>query len=219
MAAGPLRAFISYSSKDKKLAGDVKETMEDYGVETFLAHEDIRPSAAWTTTIQTELRGCDVFLPLLTDNFSKSAWTDQETGMALALEKLIVPLRVDIVPYGFLGAIQAVHLKEDRPKTACRGVVSAIIEHRPTERERFLDGFIPKFANSGSFDEAGWYASVLVECDGYSTEHIQDVLRAIVENRQIHDSRTASDNVDKFIRKYGKADRGLARKARRALAG
>lgn len=169
----PLKAFISYSTKDKSLAGDVKETLGEYGIEAFLAHEDIRPSAAWITTIQAELRGCDLFLPLLTDHFRKSEWTGQEVGMALALEKLIVPLRVDTIPYGFLGQIQAVHLNADRPNTGCRAVVSAILEHRPSERSRFLDGFIPKFADSGSYDEAGRYSGVLVECDGYSTEQIQ----------------------------------------------
>jgi TIR domain len=217
MATKPVKAFISYSHKDRALAREVKEQLANFGVPAFLAHEDIKPSAAWLTTIQAELRGCDLFLPLLTNNFPRSKWTDQESGVALGLDKLIVPLRVDIIPYGFIGVLQAVHLNPDKPRAACRAVISVLIEQRPSERGRFLDGFIPKFADSGSYDEAGRYSSVLVEYDGYSTEQVQDVLRAIIDNRQIHKSRTARDNLNEFLKQYGKADPTLARKAKRVM--
>jgi len=217
MAAKPVKPFISYSHKDRALAREVKDQLGHFGLQAFLAHEDIKPSAAWVTTIQAELRGCDPFLPLLTNNFPRSEWTDQESGVALGLDKLIVPLRVDIIPYGFVGAFQAVHLDPDKPRAGCRAVVSALVEQRPSERSRFLDGFIPKFADSGSYDEAGRYSGVLVECDGYSTEQVQDVLRAIIDNRQIHESGTARDNLNEFLKRYGKADPTLARKAKRVM--
>lgn len=217
MPSTPIRGFISYSHKNRVLAREVKEELAEYGIEPFLAHEDVKPSAAWATVIQAELRGCDLFLPVLTNDFPESRWTDQESGVALGLDKLIVPLRVDIVPYGFLGSIQAVTLHSGKPRPACRSVVSALIEQRPGERGRFLDGFIPKFAESTSFDTAGRYASVLVECDGYSTAQVQAVLHAIIDNRQIHASRTARDHLNAFLKRYGKADPALAGTAKRVM--
>ena len=212
-----VRAFMSYSHEDKHLAGDVKKAMSDYGIEVFMAHEDIKLSSAWVAIIQAELRRCDLFLLLLTNNFPHSKWTDQEAGIALALDKLIVPLSVHILPYGFIGAIQAVTLNPERPRVACRHVASAFIEHRPGEQSRFLDGFIPKFVDSDSYDEAGRNASVLVECDRYSAEQVQNVLRGIVENRQIHESGSARDHLNEFLKRYAKVDPKLARKAKRAM--
>ena len=38
---GTIHVFISYSSKDKVLAGKIKRTLEGYGLSVFLAHDDI----------------------------------------------------------------------------------------------------------------------------------------------------------------------------------
>jgi hypothetical protein len=39
---------------------------------TFLAHEDLEPSVEWQKTILLKLKECLVFLPLLTDSFTRS---------------------------------------------------------------------------------------------------------------------------------------------------
>ena len=37
----PLKAFISYSIKDRKLAKHIKKYLLTYGLNVFLAHDDI----------------------------------------------------------------------------------------------------------------------------------------------------------------------------------
>jgi hypothetical protein len=37
----PIEIFISYSNKDKVLAGEIKTQLEVMGFNVFLAHEDI----------------------------------------------------------------------------------------------------------------------------------------------------------------------------------
>jgi gas vesicle structural protein len=74
----------------------LKDCLTEYGLDVFLAHEDIAQSAAWVQTILAELKAADVFLPLLTDNFPGSKFTDQETGLAVAGDKLTIPLKVHI---------------------------------------------------------------------------------------------------------------------------
>jgi hypothetical protein len=107
MAQGYLKAFISYSHHDRRLAGELKQGLVRFGLDVFLAHDDIRPAAKWVRVIAARVVACDVFLAPLTEHFAASDWTDQETGMALATDKLIIPLKVDTNPYGFLGSIQA----------------------------------------------------------------------------------------------------------------
>ncbi|MDI6778481.1 MAG: hypothetical protein QMD77_04835 [Patescibacteria group bacterium] len=42
------RVFVSYSTKDKSIAGKIKEQLEIFGLEVFLAHEDINvPLGEW----------------------------------------------------------------------------------------------------------------------------------------------------------------------------
>ncbi len=63
-----IAAFLSYSSRDKKLAGLIKKELDFFGFDTFLAHDDLVPSVEWQRTIVCRLKGCQVFLPLLTDS-------------------------------------------------------------------------------------------------------------------------------------------------------
>ena len=77
-----IRIFVSYSSSNKRLAGEIKDSLKKYGLSVFLAHEDIQPTHEWQNEISNNLNGCDVFIPILTRSLRNSEWTDQEIGMA-----------------------------------------------------------------------------------------------------------------------------------------
>ena len=108
-----LKVFISYSSKDKHIAAIIKEGLSNLGQSSFLAHEDIAPSKEWQNEIINELKTCNVFVPLITENFKESDWTSQEIGAAFINDMEIIPISVDlpnqssILPYGFISKYQA----------------------------------------------------------------------------------------------------------------
>src|SRR6267143_5007770 len=103
----PLKVFVSHSHAEREVAVSIKEELGRFGCDAFVAHEDIQPTADWPKVILDRLRACDVFLALLSESFSDSDWTDQETGIALALDKVIVPIKMNHDPYGFIANIQA----------------------------------------------------------------------------------------------------------------
>jgi len=105
--AKTIRVFLSYSHPNRKCAGRIKAELEDYCLDVFLAYEDIAQSRQWQKIILGYLKRCDVFLPLLTKEFQSSEWADQESGIAFAGDKLIIPLKVSIDPYGFLVMVTA----------------------------------------------------------------------------------------------------------------
>ena len=217
MAADDLKAFISYSHKDRRLARHIKDCLVSFGVDVFLAHEDIEPSAEWAREIKERLLTCHVFLPLLTRAFPQSQWTDQETGMAVAAEKLIVPLKVDWDPYGFIGAIQALKVDPDNPAEPCQRIIRTIAKH-PTCRERFLDRLIRMFSQSGTFEAAGSYAGYLLDFEGYSPQQLRRVLLAAIENDQIHNSFKARRRLSEFVEIYKRdIDPALVKKAKAAM--
>ena len=103
-----MRAFISYSTKDKKYGADVKAVLEKIALESFLAHDDVRVSEEWKQRILQELKKCEIFVPLLSVSFKSSDWCGQETGFVVERGKvLIIPLSIDgTMPYGFISHLQ-----------------------------------------------------------------------------------------------------------------
>jgi hypothetical protein len=77
--------------------------------------------------------------------------------------------------------------------------------------------FLPKFADSDSYDNAGRNPAVLHVVEHYSAKQVKQALKAIIENDQIHDSRSARANIRTFLTKFGESHPTLAQKAKRAL--
>jgi hypothetical protein len=103
--------FLSYHHNDRELAGKIKRSLELKGFTVFLAHEDIDPSVEWRDAIQEHLSSCTAVIAIVTRDFEKSSFTNQEVGIAMANDKKVIPLVFDIrlkdLP-GFLEAKQAV---------------------------------------------------------------------------------------------------------------
>jgi hypothetical protein len=109
-----LEIFISYSSKDKKLSGRIRDFIKQNGFKVFLAHRDIPLSKEWRNEILNKLKTCSVLLAICTKNYQCSSWGNQEVGIALEKGKRIIPIfaqGVDRTRFGFLEAIQS-HPKE-----------------------------------------------------------------------------------------------------------
>jgi hypothetical protein len=109
---GRIKAFISYSTFDKIKAAVVKVQLRRFGIDGFLAHEDIQCSEEWKEKITQELLSSHVFIPLLSTNFTaKPDWTFQECGIAYILSRQkpikIIPLKLDdTLPQGVINSIQ-----------------------------------------------------------------------------------------------------------------
>ena len=115
MPKDTLRAFISYSVKDKSVGVEVKTALAEYGIKSFLAHDDLHISEEWKDRILEELKRCDVFVPLLSEDFRRSHWTDQETGIVFGrTDVVIIPLSIDGTrPYGFISHVQGKKIPKD----------------------------------------------------------------------------------------------------------
>jgi hypothetical protein len=214
-------AFLSYSHKDRHLAGGIKIDLDYYGFDAFLAHEDLQPSTEWQQVILLKLRACSVFLPLLTESFAKSDWTDQEIGVAVALRKIIVPMKLTLDPYGFIGRYQAqpfAGAADDASiyppviEEACWNIVKTLASHKKIASQ-VRDGVIAAFGRSGSFSEAGKFARRMQSLELFSDEQLNDILRVSAANDQISHGFDARAIVNDLIRRAAKrVDRSLVRK-------
>ena len=104
----PIRLFLSHTSDVKEQAFTIGEGLRLYGISPFIAHEHIEPSTEWQAEIEKALLTMDVLVPLLTDKFKTSDWTDQEVGAAIGRQVPVFPVSLGRDPYGFIAKYQAV---------------------------------------------------------------------------------------------------------------
>ena len=115
LGQNPLRVFISYSTEDgKEIAGAFKRSLTDFELNVFLAHEDMPAGKEFEKGIIKEIQKTDVFIPIITKGFMSSHYCDQETGIAVGCDSLIVPVKVDLIPQGFINRIHAIKTDRER---------------------------------------------------------------------------------------------------------
>ena len=108
--------FFSYSHKDRVLAKKIATLLNEKGIDVFLAHEHIEVSEEWREEIFKHLESDSVLLALLTPNYEKSVWANQEAGVMLGKRRKVIPLIVgetNIKKFGFLEALQGIPIKEE----------------------------------------------------------------------------------------------------------
>jgi len=122
-----VEVFFSYSHEDKVLAGTIANLLTNRGIDVFLAHEDIEVSEEWREEIFKHLESCTVLLALLTPNFEKSVWANQEVGHMRGKRGKVIPLIVgetDIKKFGFLEALQGITVKEENLDDCVKRILS-----------------------------------------------------------------------------------------------
>lgn len=175
------RVFISHESSAKVKAAEFKRQLEAYGISAFLAHEDILPTRLWEEEIKNALSTMHAFVALLTKNFHNSDWTDQEVGHALCRGVPVVPVRLGLDPYGFIGRLQAITVGwEKAPLEVVRILIAA--------DGAMVDSYIEAVVHCRSFDQGNRMAKVLEYLTTLSNEQVAKLLRAFNDNDQVNDS-------------------------------
>lgn len=177
----PLGIFISHVSAHKDIAVTVKQYLHAYGVESFVAHEDIAPTKQWQREIERALNAMDVLVALLTKGFHQSLWTDQEIGHAIGRGVLIIPVIVEINPYGFIGKYQGVIFRSYEDD-----ILEVLLSHARTSKPT-VDALISAMKKSGSYDESAKIAKALPFIKAITSSQIKRMVNAYNDNSQVYD--------------------------------
>ncbi len=195
-------AFVSYSHKDREFGRQTKAVLNDVGIPSFLAHDDLETSEAWQHRILDELRSCDIFVPLLSRNFVASDWAPQEAGyIASRPEVIIAPLSIDgTTPFGFFSHIQS-------SRISVGGVTREVLVEPLAKRfpRAILPGLIRIAGAAGSFRSAEKKMRSLVPLFPlFTAEESQVLAEAAVSNGQIWSAgRCRSFYLPELIRVQG----------------
>jgi hypothetical protein len=201
------RLFLSHTSAHKGLAKELRDHLRPYGFDVFVAHEDIKPTREWEQEIELALATCDGMLALITPDFIKSEFCDQEVGYAMGRRLLVAAIMHGEQPHGFVGKWQGI--PGERPddefaaKKLARKVFETFAENEKTNAE-MASAIVGRYVNSTSFENARANTSRLMNIPkGLWTEQMVDnVERAGKENGQIEDAFWYGGKVPGAVREH-----------------
>lgn len=87
--------FISYSTKDQLQAETVRDILEKNGIVCWMAPRDIPGGSNYTKEIPSAIRGCQVFVLILSQNSQNSPWVLKELDSAVNCGKVILPFMLE----------------------------------------------------------------------------------------------------------------------------
>lgn len=178
-----ISVFISYSTKEKEYGAAVKRVLEQYDMECFLAHEDLKISEEWKERILEELRKCEVFVPILSKAFRESEWAPQEVGFIVSRPNaVVIPISIDgTMPYGFINHLQGKRLLiEDISQD---NLVEPIIKNIP---RKIIPRMIRDVANAMSFRGAEAAMRPLVPFFNlFTKEELNMIVDASIDNYEV----------------------------------
>ena len=84
---GEPQVFLAFSFKDKEFANWLAKTLQERGIRTWLASQEIKPSDDWQSKVKESLKKSGYFLAIISNSSVKSYWTLWEFQMAIEREK------------------------------------------------------------------------------------------------------------------------------------
>ena len=178
---GYFRMFISHITSKKKQASRLKAVLEDYGITSFVAHEDINPTKEWQKEIQRALNSMDCMSAMLYDGFHQSNWCDQEVGIALGRNITVLPLLPDSDPYGFLGEYQGIKIKGMYPEALAKEIFKILCDNTNT-RSKYLTCLTNLLLSSSSKNDALKWLSLLEEISNLDIDFWKNIQSHVNDN-------------------------------------
>jgi hypothetical protein len=126
-----VEVFLSYAHENRVLAGKIASLLKNRDIDVFLAHEDIEVSEEWRKEILKHLKTDRILIALLTPEYERSVWTNQEAGYVLGKEGKNIPLivgNVDIKKFGFLESFQGIPILEENIEDSIDEIIKAILK-------------------------------------------------------------------------------------------
>ena len=185
--AGFCRVFISHLAKFRGFVAEVQHELLRYGMSSFVAHNDIEPTAEWLDEIELALATCDAMLVLLHPGFHDSDWTDQEIGYAMGRGIMIATVSLGTDPYGFIGRFQALD-GQDKTADELAGELFRILRHHRMTHRAVAHGVVECFCQSGSYRVAKRNMGLLEQLAHWDDSLSTRVRAAVKENPQIHEA-------------------------------
>lgn len=198
---GLFRLFISHLSTNKESASNLKYCLANYGIDCFVAHEDITPSKEWEMEIEKSLFTMDALCAIVVPNFIKSQWCDQEVGIALGQRKLVISIDKGSVPYGFFGKYQALKSRDKTANKLAADVWKALYTNERT-KTIYFNKLVSLILNSTIKSDALKYIGIIKQCENLDKNFVERLHDNFIANN-ILNSEDVVNYSNPLFKKYG----------------
>jgi hypothetical protein len=198
------RLFITHVHTHKLLAAQLRTTLREFWVSCFVAHNDIEPTKQWQEEIELALRTADALLALLSDDFHGSCWTDQEVGIGIGTGLVVVPVKLDIDPYGFIAKYQALKASGLDATALAAVVVDTLIKNRRTHNKMAL-ALATALRYSGGFNSSFVIMAALEKIPQATPEMIRLLSEAVESNYQVSNAWGVPARVGRLLSSWRQA--------------
>lgn len=153
------KVFISYSKKDY-IAGDgsiikgspvdmLLSALKSAGISYWIDREGLDAGVTYAEKIARNIKECETFLFLSTENANASDWTLREISSAISFGKKILPVKVDHSEFAepvalYLSSIQYIDWKELGAEESLRRIISQVDSQNVEYVHYSEQGKIPK---------------------------------------------------------------------------
>jgi hypothetical protein len=196
------RVFLSHVSKIKEKTSQLKAALAEYGMTGFVAHEDIEPTKEWQSEIEAGLASMDALVALLSPGFNESKWCDQEVGVAIGRKVPIVPVRIDLDPYGLFGKYQALQGKGKSPAEVAKLIFEVLIR-KPQIGPKITTNLVRMLKESQSWETSRRLASLIEQSVFITPEHVREMKEAQDTNTEVGHAWGVPEKIEKFEKQYG----------------
>jgi len=203
------RLFLSHLASEKAYAARLKVACARFGIDAFVAHEDIEPGREWLRTIIAALQSSHALAALFHSGFKDSNWCDQEVGIAIGRGIPALPVRVDHDPYGFLGAIQAVPATGLDASDVAWVITDKLLADKRTSAT-LVEALVERLVHALSFAHANTLARMLGQhLDLLTREHLDRLRAAQKANTEVEGAFDVPDFIDQLDTRLGPAPLSL----------
>mgnify|MGYP001170222356 CR=1 FL=1 len=193
--------FLSHLASFKKNTYLLKNSLNKYGISSFVAHEDIEPTKEWQIEIEKALFTMDALVAILMPGFKESNWTDQEIGAAIGRDVLIIPIRKGLDPYGFIAKYQGFQAEGKTIEYVAKAIYNILINNVKT-KHRMFESLTNQFLLSQDIANAKYYFNLIKEIYNFPIDYLNKIHDNIFNNKILFEDDGLIKNINSlFIEK------------------
>lgn len=196
------RLFLSHVSNCKGKISAIKSELEIYRISGFVAHEDIEPTKEWENEILIALNSAQALATFLTCDFPQSQWTDQEVGIALGRGLLVIPINIEIDPYGFMARKQAMRGSFEKIELLVIELVAVLLKNADTSKT-MCEALVMAFEEAGSFINAKKIAQMITSVNNFTQGQLSRISQSCTKNYQIAKAFGVPERIENYLNKQG----------------
>lgn len=195
---GQFKLFLSHLASFKEQTARLQQSLGRYGITSFVAHEDIEPSKEWQIEIELALHTMDAMAVLLIPGFKESNWCDQEIGVAVGRNVLIIPIRRGLDPYGFIGKYQGIQGLNKNIGDVAKEVFDVIVKS-PKTRGKIITSLANIISQSTKVEDALEKALLFQSIGDLPTDLLESMKISIAQNNILINSKLFINEINKLF--------------------